>query len=186
MLGPTLFALYAGHLPEAVSSTSLYTCMYADDTTIYCIGESVDSVTNTLNNALKELEDWSSKNNLVPHPKKCEAMMLLQGSFTGLLNAHTVQSHHKMGDPHRSSSQMSLSIAYKELFPALLAASLWGHQSSMKRVEFCFDDTAVVEVLRYSTSRDSNMMMFLSPVHVYARHVTGSSNSVTDALSPLI
>ena len=67
VLGPTLFALYTGDLPEAVSSASLY--MYADDTTIYCIGESVDSVTNTLNNALKELEDWSSKNNLVPHPK---------------------------------------------------------------------------------------------------------------------
>ena len=72
VLGPTLFALYTGDLPEAVSSASLY--MYADDTTIYCIGESVDSVTNVL----KELEDWSSKNNLVPHPKKCEAMMLLQ------------------------------------------------------------------------------------------------------------
>ena len=54
-LGPTLFVLYTGDLP-AVSSASLY--MYADDTTIYCIGESVDSVTNALNNALKELEDW--------------------------------------------------------------------------------------------------------------------------------
>ena len=75
VLGPTLFALYTGDLPEAVSSASLY--MYADDTTIHCIGESVDSVTNTLNNALKELEDWSSKNSLVPHPKKCEALMLI-------------------------------------------------------------------------------------------------------------
>ena len=54
MLGPSLFALYTGDLLEAVSSASLYT--YADNTTIYCIGESVDSVTNTLNNALKELE----------------------------------------------------------------------------------------------------------------------------------
>ena len=51
VLGPTLFALYTGDLPEAVSSASLY--MYADDTTIDCIGESVDSVTSTLNNALK-------------------------------------------------------------------------------------------------------------------------------------
>ena len=65
----------------------------ADDTTIYCIGESVDSVTNTLNNALKELEDWSSKNNLVPHPEKCEAMILLRGSFTGPLNALTLCNH---------------------------------------------------------------------------------------------
>ena len=91
VLGPTLFALYTGDLPEAVSSVSLY--MYADDTTIYCIGESVDSVTNALNNALKELEDWSSKNNLVPHPKKCEAMMLLRGSFTSPLNALTQCNH---------------------------------------------------------------------------------------------
>ena len=68
VLGPTLFALYTGDLPEAVNSASLY--MYADDTTMYCIGESVDSVTNALNNALKELEDWSSKNNLVPGVKQ--------------------------------------------------------------------------------------------------------------------
>ena len=39
--------------------------MCADDTTMYFIGESVDSVTNMLNNALKELEHWSSKNHLV-------------------------------------------------------------------------------------------------------------------------
>ena len=91
VLGSTLFALYTGDLPEAVSSGSLY--MYADDTTIYCIGESVDSVTNTLNNAQKELKDWSSKNNLVPHPNKCEAMMLLRGSFTGPFNALALRNH---------------------------------------------------------------------------------------------
>ena len=77
VLGQTLFALYTGDLPKAVSSASLYTCMYANDTTICCIGELVDSVINRLNNALKELEDWSLKNNPVPHPNECEAMMLL-------------------------------------------------------------------------------------------------------------
>ena len=71
----------------------LSTCMYADETTIYCIGESVDSVSNMLNNAPKELEDWSSKNHLVPHPKKCEAMILLRGSFTGPLNTLTLCNH---------------------------------------------------------------------------------------------
>jgi len=89
--GPTLFALYSGNLPEAVTATSLY--MYTEDTTIYFMGESLDSVTNTLNKALKELEDWSSKNNLVPHSKKCEAMILLRGSLTGPLNALTLCDH---------------------------------------------------------------------------------------------
>ena len=58
--------------------------------------QSVDSVTNTLNNALKKLEDWSSKNNLVPHPKKCEAIIdvqLKRGSFTGPLNALALCNH---------------------------------------------------------------------------------------------
>ena len=49
---------------------------------------------------------------------------------------------------------MSLSIAYKELFPVVLAASLWGHEWSTKQVQFCVDNTAVVKVLWSGTLRD--------------------------------
>ena len=91
-----------------------------------------------------------------------------------------------------SAAQMPLSIAYKELFPVVLAASLWGHQWSAKRVEFCSDNTAVVAVLRSGTSRDSNMMVLLRHLSMLAArhsfaftacHVAGSSNVVADALS---
>ena len=44
---------------------------------------------------------------------------------------------------------MPLSIAYKELFLIVLAASLWGHQWSAKWVKFCSDNTAVVKVTRF-------------------------------------
>ena len=37
VLGPTLFTLFTNDLPSSIVSGSLY--MYADDTTIYCIGE---------------------------------------------------------------------------------------------------------------------------------------------------
>ena len=83
---------------------------------------------------------------------------------------------------------MSLSIEYKEL----LAASVWGHQWSAKQVEFCSDNTAVVEVLRSHTSRDSNVIVLLRHLSMLAaqhsfaftaHHVTGSSNVVADALS---
>ena len=60
-----------------------------------------------------------------------------------------------------SPLQMPLSIASKELFPIVLAASRWGHQRSAKRVDFCSDNTAVVKVLRSGTSRDSNLMVLL-------------------------
>jgi len=40
-------------MPEAVTSGNLY--LYANDTTVYCIGSTVDEACNLLNNALNEL-----------------------------------------------------------------------------------------------------------------------------------
>ena len=53
VLGPVLFALYTSDLPKAVNTATTF--LYADDTTMYCVGESVDQVTATLNKALEEL-----------------------------------------------------------------------------------------------------------------------------------
>ena len=87
---------------------------------------------------------------------------------------------------------MPLSIAYKELFPIILAASLWGHKWSAERVEFCSDNTAVVKVLRSSASRDSNLMATLRHLSLLAarhsfvftaRRVPGKSNAIADAIS---
>jgi len=57
--------------------------MYADDTTICCIGNSVGEVILKLNKALEELVNWRKQNSLVPHPKKCEGMILNRKKFTG-------------------------------------------------------------------------------------------------------
>lgn len=66
---------------------------------------------------------------------------------------------------------MSLSIAYKELFPIVLVASLWGHQWSAKLVEFYSDNMVVVEVLQSGTSRDVNLMVLLHHLSMFvARH----------------
>ena len=40
VLGPILFALYTSDLPKAVNTAMTF--MYADDTTMYCVGESID------------------------------------------------------------------------------------------------------------------------------------------------
>ena len=50
--------------------------MYADDTTLYCTGKSVDDVSTSLNEALDELHSWCTTTMLTPHPVKCEAMLL--------------------------------------------------------------------------------------------------------------
>ena len=83
VMGPTLFTLYTSDLVASIQSGTVY--MYADDTTIYCIGKTIDEVSVALNQSLKELYAWSVKNRLTPHPKKSECMLIYRGSFTGPL-----------------------------------------------------------------------------------------------------
>ena len=91
VLGPILFALYTSDLPKAVNTATTF--LYADDTTMYCVGKSVDQVTATLNKALEELALWCKHNSLVPHPKKCEGMILKGNHFTGPLGSLKINRH---------------------------------------------------------------------------------------------
>ena len=60
-----------------------------------------------------------------------------------------------------STAQQPLSITYKELFPVVVAATLWGHRWATTLVEFCSHNMAVVSVLSSGTSKDPNMMVLL-------------------------
>ena len=91
VLGPILYSLYTSDMPNAITSGTTY--MYADDTTIYCTGKSIDVVTERLNKALNELYLWCLNNSLTPHPSKCEAMIMSRGVFQGPLNSLTIGAH---------------------------------------------------------------------------------------------
>ena len=63
--------------------------MYADVTTIYCVGESVAKVTGVtvmMNRVLGELTNWWKHNSPLPHSKKCEGMILHRINFNGPLD----------------------------------------------------------------------------------------------------
>ena len=62
-------------------SGSVY--MYADDTTIYCVGETADIAIDQLNKALREFYNWSLNNRLTPHPRKSEAILFSKGTPMG-------------------------------------------------------------------------------------------------------
>ena len=86
VLGPTLFSLFTNDLPKSLQSAETY--LYADDTTICCIAEMMDLLTNTLNHALAELQKWCDRYLMVPHPEKCKAMIVQrQSSFIGFTQA---------------------------------------------------------------------------------------------------
>ena len=53
------------------------------------------------------------------------------------------------------------SIAYQELFPIILAASVWGHAWSQKRILFYCDNEAMVTAINKCTSRSPLMAKLL-------------------------
>ena len=88
--------------------------------------------------------------------------------------------------------QLSQSIAYKELFPVVVAAHVWGSQWSRKHVLFRSDNEAVVHMLNSRTSKTPSLMRLLRSLLLSAarysfsfssRHVPGVNNLIADALS---
>ena len=62
VLGPTLFTLFTNDLSPSVRSGSLY--MFADDTTVFCIGDTADEAIVKLTKALQEVYDWCGPVNI--------------------------------------------------------------------------------------------------------------------------
>ena len=91
-----------------------------------------------------------------------------------------------------SQTQEQLSIAYKELFPIVISAHIWGRQWARKTVLFRSDNEAVVHILNSRTSRDPGIMHILRSLLLAAAqfnftftscHVPGVQNKIADALS---
>ena len=83
LLGPRLFAIYVNDLLN--SSRIGYIHMFADDTTIYYIGNGVEDVITGLNLILEDFYIWCKKNRLIVHTGKTEAMIITKHLFTGPL-----------------------------------------------------------------------------------------------------
>lgn len=91
-----------------------------------------------------------------------------------------------------TDSQKPLSIAYKELFPVVIASHIWGHRWAHQHVLFRSDNEAVVAILKSRTSKISSIMKLLRSLLLVAaqfnfsfsaEHVPGVQNGIADALS---
>ena len=90
-----------------------------------------------------------------------------------------------------ATSQASHSIAYKELFPVVIAAHVWGLHFARCHVLFCSDNEAVVYILNSRTSKIPVLMRLLRHLLASAarfnfsfssQHVPGIHNCIADAL----
>ena len=59
--------------------------MFADDTTLYCVGKDIEEVIDKMNEAAKELFNWCKKNQLIVYKGKTETMIISHRDFTGPL-----------------------------------------------------------------------------------------------------
>ena len=59
LLGSRLFSIFTNDLPISVKSG--YVHMYADDTTVFCVGACVDSAWVRLQSAMEEIYAWCFK-----------------------------------------------------------------------------------------------------------------------------
>ena len=96
VLGPLLFATYCDDLPSCVETEGKNIEMYPDDTTLYCIRNTVDQVAELLKTVLTRIDEWSHKNGMTVHTEKSETMIINRGTFIGplpplWLNGNTVK-----------------------------------------------------------------------------------------------
>ena len=84
ILGPLLFLIYINDIPK--SSKLFNFLMYADDTTLYCCLEDIDSINKeqVLNSELKSVHLWLSANKLTLNVNKSKFMLFSKHKNTQL------------------------------------------------------------------------------------------------------
>ncbi len=90
------------------------------------------------------------------------------------------------------ASWQDTNIAAKEMLPVTVAAAIWGHSWSGKRILFRSDNTATVAAIQSGLFRDPSLRHLLRCLFFFAAswhfeytstHIPGSENAVADALS---
>ena len=74
VLGPLLFLIYVNDINRHVH---LGTCnLYADDTLIYCTGNSIVELNNTMQKCVDDIQEWYEQNKLVINRSKSNVMLV--------------------------------------------------------------------------------------------------------------
>ena len=85
-----------------------------------------------------------------------------------------------------------LSMAFRELYPIVIAAMLWGNLWATKRIKFYCDNLGTVQIIRKGRSKASNIMKLMRQLTwcsvknnfcIYIEHVPGVDNTTAESLS---
>ena len=74
ILGPLLFLLFINDLP--LYTNNVYTDLYADDTTVYDIQDSVEEIETNLQSTLNNLQAWCRDNGMILNSSKTKVLLV--------------------------------------------------------------------------------------------------------------
>ena len=83
LLGPVCFLGSVNDLPEEAQNENGETNLFADDSTTFEIGNTVDDAISKIKKTAKHIESYSSNNSLTIHPDKCELLIISKSKFIG-------------------------------------------------------------------------------------------------------
>ena len=86
---------YSNDLPGATTNASVE--MFADDTTAFCIGKTVDEVLSNIQKAITDWNKWAKDNFMTIHPTKTELMFLSKSKFIAPLQKITISVKKSQG-----------------------------------------------------------------------------------------
>ena len=87
ILGPNCFSSYINDMPSKVNPNDGELDMFADDTTVFEEGDTVDLTMSKMIVTAKKVEDYSKRNSLTIHPGKCKILVISKKPFIGPLKA---------------------------------------------------------------------------------------------------
>ena len=84
ILGPLLFLLFINDLP--LYTNNVFTDLYADDTTVYDIQDSMEQIESNLQSALNGLQIWCKSNGMILNSSKTKVMFVTTNQKRKRLN----------------------------------------------------------------------------------------------------
>ena len=84
ILGPLLFLLFINDLP--LYTSNVFTDLYADDTTLYDVQDSMEQIKNNLQTALNNLYIWCRSNGMILNSSKTKVMLVTTNQKKQRLN----------------------------------------------------------------------------------------------------
>jgi hypothetical protein len=110
--------------------------------------------------------------------------------FGGFFNGHWFCD--RWPDDLPSEQDKDISMALRELYPIVVAAILWGHNWSTKRILFYCDNLATVNIIKKGRSKVLSIMKLMRQLTwcsarynfgIYSEFLPGKTNKIADALS---